>query len=89
MARRTESELEWAERVATELLAPLEACWRHTMRVVQRAQSFRDALDGDELEVLLAAAYLHDIRYAPELAEADFRPLDGARFARDAGHDRP
>jgi hypothetical protein len=88
MASRTESELAWSERTATDLLVPLAARWRHTLRVVERAQSFRNAVDGDELEVLLAAAYLHDVGYAPELAEADFHPLDGARFVRDAGHER-
>jgi HD domain len=88
MASRTESELAWAERTATELLVPLDARWRHTLRVVERAQGFREVLDGDELEVLLAAAYLHDVGYAPQLAKAGFHPLDGARFIRDAGHER-
>lgn len=88
MASRTEPELTWAERTAAELLSSLEARWRHTLRVVERAQSFRDVLDGDELEVLLAAGYLHDVGYAPELAKAGFHPLDGARFVREAGHER-
>jgi HD superfamily phosphodiesterase len=88
MANRTETELAWAVRSATELLAPLEARWRHTWQVVERAGSFRDVLDSDELGVLLAAAYLHDVGYAPELATAGFHPLDGARFVRNAGHER-
>jgi HD superfamily phosphodiesterase len=88
MASRTESELSWAERTATELLTPLEARWRHTLRVVERAQRFRDVLDGDELEKLLATAYLHDVGYAPKLAKTGFHPLDGARFVREAGHER-
>jgi HD superfamily phosphodiesterase len=88
MVRRAESELAWAKRTATEFLSSLEARWRHTLHVVERAQSFRDVLDRDELEVLLAAAYLHDVGYAPDLAEAGFHPLDGARFVREAGHDR-
>jgi HD superfamily phosphodiesterase len=78
----------WAERTAREFLAPLEARWRHTLRVVERAQSFRDMLDRDELEVLLAAAYLHDVGYAPELTKAGFHPLDGARFVHQAGYER-
>jgi hypothetical protein len=45
-------------------------------------------LPPDELEVLTAAAYLHDIGYARELANTGFHPLDGARFLRDAGHQR-
>jgi hypothetical protein len=38
--------------------------------------------DGELLE---AAAWLHDIGYAPELAETGFHPLDGARYLRDQG----
>src|SRR5438128_1925850 len=88
MASRTESELTWAERTARELLAPLDARWRHTLRVVDSARSFRDVLDADEFEVLVAAAYLHDVGYAPGLAETEFHPLDGGRFVRDSGHER-
>jgi HD superfamily phosphodiesterase len=88
MASRTESELAWAKRTARDLLAPLEARWRHTLRVVERAQSFRDVLDGGELELLLAAAHLHDVGYAPELTKTGFHPLDGARFVHEAGYER-
>jgi HD superfamily phosphodiesterase len=88
MASRTESELAWASRTARELLEPLDARWRHTLRVVEHAQSFRDVINGDELEVLIAAAYLHDVGYALELTKTGFHPLDGARFLREAGHER-
>lgn len=40
---------------------------------------------GPEADVLTAAAYLHDIGYAPELDATGFHPLDGARFVRDQG----
>lgn len=33
--------------------------------------------------LLLAAATLHDVGYAPRLAATGFHPLDGARFLRD------
>ena len=33
-----------------------------------------------------AAAWLHDIGYAPGLAATGFHPLDGARYLRDARH---
>jgi hypothetical protein len=36
---------------------------------------------------LVAAAWLHDIGYAPELAETGFHPLDGARYLRRVGVD--
>jgi HD superfamily phosphodiesterase len=88
MAGRTGSERSWAETVAAEHLSPLHGRWRHTLRVVDQARSFRDVLGGDEFEVLLAAAYLHDVGYAPELTKTGFHPLDGARFVREAGHER-
>jgi hypothetical protein len=34
---------------------------------------------------LVAAAWLHDIGYAPELVETGFHPLDGARYLRQIG----
>ena len=34
---------------------------------------------------LVAAAWLHDIGYAPELVETGFHPLDGARYLRREG----
>jgi HD superfamily phosphodiesterase len=38
---------------------------------------------GDDADLLQAAAWLHDIGYAPDLAEVGFHPLDGARYLRD------
>jgi hypothetical protein len=35
--------------------------------------------------LLIAAAYLHDIGYAPSLVVTGFHPLDGARWVRDNG----
>ncbi|HEY9468944.1 MAG TPA: HD domain-containing protein [Propionibacteriaceae bacterium] len=45
------------------------------------------AVVGADGELLVAAAWLHDIGYAPELADAGFHPLDGARFLRRQGAD--
>jgi HD superfamily phosphodiesterase len=49
---------------------------------------FSRVMPLEEVDVLSAAAYLHDIGYAPGLAHTGFHPLDGARFAREAGHER-
>lgn len=38
-----------------------------------------------EDEVIGAAAWLHDIGYAPSIAATGFHPLDGARFTKEAG----
>ncbi len=53
-----------------------------------RAAEIGPAVVGDQAETLIAAALLHDIGYAPELAVTGFHPLDGARFVRDQGHPR-
>lgn len=43
---------------------------------------------GDDADLLIRAAWLHDIGYAPDLAVTGFHPLDGARYLRDvAGAD--
>jgi hypothetical protein len=88
MEGQTEPEVAWAERTARELLVPLAGRWRHTRRVADRARLFGRVLREEELDVLIAAAYLHDVGYAPVLAETGFHPLDGARFLRGAGHAR-
>ncbi|MEV4180637.1 HD domain-containing protein [Streptosporangium canum] len=47
-----------------------------------RAESLAPIL-GEESDLLTAAAWLHDIGYAPELVDTGFHPLDGARYLRD------
>lgn len=42
-------------------------------------------LADDERELLVAAAFLHDIGYAAALVDTGFHPLDGARFLRRGG----
>src|SRR5258708_39726814 len=37
--------------------------------------------------LLVAAAWLHDIGYAPDLVDTGFHPLDGGRFLRQQGAD--
>lgn len=83
-----ESERLWAEQEARRLLEPLGARWRHTQGVADRAQRVGGALERDDAQLLLAAAYLHDVGYAPELAQTGFHPVDGARFVRACGHGR-
>lgn len=39
-----------------------------------------------EIDKLIAAAWLHDIGYAPSIAFTGFHPLDGARFLNTAGY---
>jgi predicted hydrolase (HD superfamily) len=65
------------------LAGPLPRRWRHVRSVARRARWVAEKLIlNDEL---VAAAWLHDIGYAPELVETGFHPLDGARYLRRVG----
>jgi predicted hydrolase (HD superfamily) len=75
-----------AARLAeTKLGQALPRRWRHIRSVARRARwtAKRLSLPDD----LVAAAWLHDIGYAPELVETGFHPLDGARYLRCIGVD--
>lgn len=75
--------LAWAKQVAEkELCDVLPRRWAHSQGVAARAAGLGPALVGDP-ELLIAGAVLHDVGYAPRLAETGFHPLDGARFLRD------
>ncbi|MFD3928059.1 HD domain-containing protein [Streptomyces sp. NPDC058614] len=77
---------EWAYPLAESLLSePLPRRWKHSLGVAERARTIA-ALLGSDAELLEAAAVLHDIGYAPDLAKTGFHPLDGARYLRDVAH---
>jgi hypothetical protein len=69
-----------------ELAAALPRRWRHVQAVAARAERL-SRLPGVSGELLVAAAWLHDIGYAPNLVVTGFHPLDGARFLRSEGAD--
>lgn len=48
----------------------------------RKAESIADVLGGDA-DLLVSAAYLHDVGYAPNVAVTGFHALDGARYLRD------
>jgi hypothetical protein len=74
---------EWARDLAEDLLKEaLPRRWAHTAGVAARAESLAPIL-GAETGTLTAAAWLHDIGYAPALIDTGFHPLDGARYLRD------
>ena len=76
----------WAQQLARALLQePLPRRWAHLQGVAARARSLAPVL-GADADLLEAAAWLHDIGYAPDLAATGFHPLDGARYLRDAQH---
>ena len=75
-----------ARQIAETLLAePLPRRWAHTQGVAAAARRLAPIL-GEDAELLEAAAWLHDIGYAPAIAHVGFHPLDGARYLRDVEH---
>ncbi|MEV0769936.1 HD domain-containing protein [Nocardia salmonicida] len=73
----------WAERVAREQLRDLPRRLLHVEGVALRATTVADVVDDPEL--LVAAAWLHDIGYSAGLAITGFHPVDGAEFLRAQG----
>jgi HD domain-containing protein len=82
-------QVERARQIAETLLAePLPRRWAHSQGVAAAARRLAPIL-GEDAELLEAAAWLHDIGYAPGIAHVDFHPLDGARYLRDVENADP
>ena len=76
----------WAQQLARELLQePLPRRWAHVQGVAARARGLAPVL-GADAELMEAAAWLHDVGYAPGLATTGLHQLDGARYLRDVQH---
>ncbi|MGY1871993.1 HD domain-containing protein [Nocardia gipuzkoensis] len=75
--------LEWAERTAHELLSELPTRLAHVAGVVRHAELVADLVDDGDL--LVAAAWLHDVGYSPQLVRTGFHPVDGAEYLQDCG----
>jgi HD domain len=85
----TETLSAWAERLARTLLErAMPRRWAHVQGVAARARSLAPTI-GEDAELLVAAAWLHDIGYLPELARTGLHGLDGARYLRDVHHADP
>lgn len=81
--------IEQAKQVAGQLVAPLGRRWLHVQAVAGRAAALSMVVESDQRDDLIAAAWLHDIGYSPEIAHSRFHPLDGARYLRDLGWPSP
>jgi hypothetical protein len=78
-----------AHDVARSLLEePLPRRWAHVQGVADTARTLAPIF-GRNTDLITAAALLHDIGYAPSLADTGFHPLDGARYLRDIEHADP
>ncbi|WP_030351126.1 HD domain-containing protein [Streptomyces scopuliridis] len=82
----TDGLTEWAYPLAESLLSEaLPRRWAHSLGVAERARTIAPIL-GADADLMEAAAVLHDIGYAPDVAKTGFHPLDGARYLREAAH---
>lgn len=77
--------VECARRLAENELAGLGPRWAHVQAVAAAAERTRRYLDVETGDCLVAAAWLHDIGYGPQVRVTGFHPLDGARFVRSQG----
>jgi hypothetical protein len=77
--------VERAADLAGRFVVPLGRRWDHVQGVARRAAELVQAVSRDQRETLLAAAWLHDIGYSPEISHTRFHPLDGARYLRARG----
>lgn len=74
----------WAYQVARDKLESLPSRWAHVQGVARQARTLR-VIAGQDADLLEAAAVVHDVGYAPDLAVTGFHPLDGASYLADLG----
>ncbi len=74
-----------AEAIARELLGAEGTRLAHVHTAGSMAARLGVLFGEDEAALLVAAATLHDVGYAPQIAKTGFHPLDGALFLRSIG----
>jgi len=74
-----------ARRLSAGNLASLPVRFAHVQGVAAAAAYVVSLIDSRDAAEVVAAAWLHDIGYAPLVVQTGFHPLDGAEFVRDAG----
>ncbi|MCE6997306.1 HDIG domain-containing protein [Saccharothrix sp. S26] len=79
---------EHARDLAANLLGRTGDRWRHTVAVADRAAELSTTVPTTDRDLLVAAAWLHDIGYAKPTVDTGFHPLDGARHLDRLGWPR-
>lgn len=75
----------WAEETSRACLADaLPRRWAHVSSAAKEARRI-SAVVGTDGDLLVTAALLHDVGYAPTVRDSGFHPLDGARYLASLG----
>jgi putative nucleotidyltransferase with HDIG domain len=75
-----------AELTAEMQLAELPDRWLHTQQVAARAEELATAVPAEERELVVVAAWWHDLGYSPELRTSGMHQLDGASYLAAQGY---
>lgn len=76
-----------ARSLAASLLRSQPQRFRHVEGAARAAAHVSARLPDVHRDAVIAAAWLHDIGYAPELQRTGFHPVDGAAYLREGGWD--
>ena len=66
--------------------AELADRWLHVQAVARRAESLTPAVAAADRDLIITAAWLHDLGYAPELVATGMHSIDGARYLLRCGY---
>ncbi|WP_226361017.1 HD domain-containing protein [Pseudonocardia sp. ICBG1142] len=75
-----------AAEVARELLEPLGQRWQHTVAVAARAADLSLAVPAEDSDLLIVAAWWHDLGYAPDARQTGMHQIDGASYLAGLGY---
>jgi HD superfamily phosphodiesterase len=76
-----------AGELARELLSSLPNRWAHVQAVAARADGLTPAIMGEhDRQLLVVAAWWHDLGYAPPLQDTGSHQIDGARYLAREGY---
>ncbi|RZU73480.1 HD domain-containing protein [Micromonospora kangleipakensis] len=67
-------------RIKLEVALPRR--WGHVQAVAVKARQVAAAVPEEDRDILVAAAWLHDVGYSPDLVDTGFHSLDGGRWLR-------
>jgi hypothetical protein len=74
-----------ARSLAEQRLSGEPRRWSHVQGVASKATVVAPIVEPEHADAIVAASWLHDVGYALDIALTGFHPVDGARFAMDAG----